>query len=71
MSIATRTHFTTGELGDFPGVQAWKIARRFETRALPEPARVGGRRLVAQSMIADVADGLRRRGWRPEQGAAR
>jgi hypothetical protein len=38
---------------------------------LPEPARVGGRRLFLQPTIADVVDGLRRRSWLPEQGAAR
>jgi hypothetical protein len=69
MPIATRTHFTTGELGDFLGVQAWKIARLFETRALPEPLRVGGRRLIPQALIPDVVDGLRRRGWLPAEEA--
>ncbi len=69
MSTASRTHFTTGELGDVLGVQAWKIARLFETQALPEPSRVGGRRLIPQTMIADIVDGLRRRGWLPAEEA--
>jgi hypothetical protein len=43
---------------------------RIATGAGDEPPRVGGRRPIPQSMIADVVDGLRRRGWLPEQGAA-
>jgi hypothetical protein len=69
MPSATRSHFTTGELGDFLGVQAWKIARLFEKHALPEPPRVGGRRLIPQSTIAEIVDGLRRHGWLPAEEA--
>jgi hypothetical protein len=63
MSTASPTHFTTGELGDFLGVQAWKIARLFELGEVTEPPRVGGRRLIPQSTIANIVDGLRRHGW--------
>lgn len=64
-----RTHFTTGELGDFLGVQAWKIARLFELGEVAEPPRVGGRRLIPQSMIGAVIDGLRSHGWLPAEEA--
>ena len=30
MPTTTPSHFTSGELGDFLGVQAWKISRLFE-----------------------------------------
>jgi hypothetical protein len=63
MSTASRTHFTTGELGDFLGAQAWKVARLFELGEVAEPPRVGGRRLIPQTMIAEIVDGLRRHGW--------
>jgi hypothetical protein len=67
MSATTIPHFTTGELGDFLGVQAWRIARLFELGILVEPPRVGGRRLIPQSMIPDIVDALRTRGWRSEE----
>jgi len=62
---------TTGELGDSLGVQSWRIARLFESGALPEPQRIGGRRLIPRSMVCDVVDALRNRGWLPaaEEGA--
>lgn len=62
---ASRTllYSTTGELGDALGVQAWRIARLFELGALPEPERIGGRRLIPKSMIPAIVDALRVRGW--------
>lgn len=63
MPTATPSHFTSGELGDFLGVQAWKISRLFELGILQEPNRVGGRRLIPKSMIPSVVDALRDRGW--------
>ena len=65
MQTTCRTHFTTGELGDFLGVLAWKISRLFELGILNEPTRVGGRRLIPQSLIPAVVDSLRDRGWLP------
>ncbi len=70
MQATCRTHFTTGELGDFLGVQAWKISRLFELGILDEPTRVGGRRLIPQSHIPAIVDALRARGWLPQQEAA-
>ena len=57
---------TTGELGDNLGVQSWRVARLFELGVLPEPQRIGGRRLIPRSMVCDVVDALRQRGWLPE-----
>ena len=65
MPTATPSHFTSGELGDFLGVQAWKIARVFELGILEEPDRVGGRRLIPKSLIPAIVDALRDRGWLP------
>jgi len=54
-----------GEVGDSLGVQSWRIARLFELGVLPEPVRIGGRRLIPKSMIPDIVDALRARGWLP------
>jgi hypothetical protein len=59
----TLPYVTTGELGDNLGVQAWRIARLFELGVLPEPQRIGGRRLIPRSAIPSVIDALRDRGW--------
>ena len=63
-------YLTTGELGDALGVQAWRIARLFETGALREPARLAGRRLIPKAMIPEVIDALRIRGWLPQHNVA-
>jgi hypothetical protein len=66
--IATKAppYATTGELGDALGVQSWRIARLFELGVLPEPQRIGGRRLIPRSAIPAVVDALRARGWLAE-----
>jgi len=69
MAAKTATHYTSGELGDLLGVQAWKIARLFELRILAEPARIGGRRLIPRSMIPEIATALRAKGWFKEKAA--
>lgn len=68
MATATRSHFTTGELGDFLGIQGWKIARLYELNLVPEPPRAGGRRLIPQASIPDIVDALRSRNWLPVEG---
>jgi len=59
-------YVTTGELGDILGVQAWRIVRLFELGAQSEPQRIGGRRLIPRSMIPEIVDALRNRGWLAE-----
>jgi hypothetical protein len=63
--ILTKTppYVTTGEPGDTLGVQSWRIARLFELGILPEPQRLGGRRLIPRSAIPEIVDALRARGW--------
>jgi hypothetical protein len=63
MSPTTRrTNFSTGDVGDVLRVQCWRIARLFEQGLLPEPPRVGGRRLIPGSMIPGIVALLRERG---------
>jgi hypothetical protein len=70
MAVQSRSHYTSGELGDFLGVQAWRISRLFELGIVAEPPRIGGRRLIPQSMIPSIVDALRDRNWLPTtQGA--
>jgi hypothetical protein len=56
---------TTGELAETLGVQAWRVARLFELGILPDPPRVAGRRMIPKSMVPQVVDALRARGWLP------
>lgn len=66
IAIRAPAYVTTGELGDHLGVQAWRIARLFELGILPEPQRIGNRRLIPKSMIPAIVDALRDRGWLPQ-----
>ena len=63
------SHFSSGELGDLLGIQAWKVSRLFELGVLKEPPRVGGRRLIPKSMVPEIVDALRERGWLKESEA--
>ena len=56
---------STGELGDVLGVQSWCISRLFEDGTLAEPPRIAGRRVIDNSLIPDIVDALRARGWMP------
>ncbi len=55
--------WSTGELGDELGIQAWRINRLFELGLLGEPPRVAGRRMIPSSMIPDIIKALDERGW--------
>jgi len=61
-------YITLGELGDTLGVQTWRIARVFELGMVPEPPRLGRRRLIPKEMIPDIVDALREKGWLPPGG---
>jgi hypothetical protein len=63
MSTATLPYLSLGELGDTLGVQSWRIARLFELGVLPEPPRIGRRRLIPKAMVPGIVDALRDRGW--------
>ena len=69
-SSGTPPYVGLGDLGDTLGVQSWRIARLFETGALPEPPRIGRRRLIPKGMIPEIVDCLRARGWLPPSDPA-
>jgi len=69
MFTATVPYLSLGELGDTLGVQSWRIARLFELRIVPEPPRIGRRRLIPKAMVAEIVDALRARGWLAGDGA--
>ena len=66
MSTKPIPYLSLGELGDMLGVQSWRIARLFEVGLVPEPPRIGRRRLISKSAIPEIVDALRSRGWLPE-----
>ena len=65
--MAAVAYTSLGELADSLGVQAWRISRLFELGILPEPPRVSRRRLIPKSMIPEIVDALRERGWLREE----
>lgn len=62
--------YTTRELADLLGTDAWRIRRLFQSGELPEPPRFAGRRAIPREMIAEVAAALRDRGWAPRVAPA-
>ena len=70
MPMQTSEFTSTGELGDVLGVQSWRIARLFELGILSEPPRLSNRRLIPKSLIPEIVDALRDRGWLSEQAEA-
>jgi len=62
---STPPYLSLGELGDLLSVQSWRIARLFELGVIPEPPRVGGRRLIPKTLVPQVVDALRERDWLP------
>ena len=66
-AVKSPPFLSTGDLGDTLGVQSWRIARLFELGVLPEPQRIGNRRLIPKSMVPRVVDALRERGWLPSE----
>lgn len=65
MSQTAEGYYSIGDLADSLSVQSWRIARCFEDETLPEPPRVGGRRLIAESEVPEIVCALRQRGWLP------
>lgn len=64
-TVKSPPFLSTGDLGDTLGVQSWRISRLFELGVLPEPQRIGNRRLIPKSMVPEIVDALRDRGWLP------
>ena len=56
---------TTRDIAELLGVEPWRIARLFETGALPEPKRFAGRRAVPSELLPTIVDALRARSWLP------
>lgn len=65
MNDVTSKQHSVGELGDLLGVQSWRIARLFESGAVPEPPRIAGRRVIDSALVPIIVDALRDRGWIP------
>ena len=62
-ATSARSVFATGEVADAIGVQSWRIARLFQLGILPEPPRMSGRRVIAESDIPTIIEALVARGW--------
>jgi excisionase family DNA binding protein len=59
--------FTTTEIAKLLRLQDWMIRRLFEDGTLPEPPRVGGRRLISQKYIGTIRRACEARRWIAEE----
>ncbi len=51
-----------------PGtVEEWQVRRLFEDGDLPEVPKFGGKRMVDHSLVPEIVEALRNRGWLPAQ----
>jgi len=62
--------FSTREMADLLGVDTWRVQRLFEDGTLPEPSRFAGKRAIPRTMVAQILDALRARGWLSPAGAS-
>lgn len=62
---------TVGECAEEIDTQAWRIARLFETLVIPEPPRLGNRRIIPRSLIPRITQELTARGWLNHQRVSR
>ena len=57
----------TAEFGAGRQISEWMVRRLFEDGLLPEPTRIGGKRVVWPCELPRLAELMRARGWLPEQ----
>ena len=62
--------FSTREVAEILGTETWRVRRLFEDGSLPEPARFVGKRTIPGTLLPEIVDELRRRGWLRQQEAA-
>lgn len=55
--------FTTREIADLIGSDAWRVRRVFESGDLPEPDRLAGKRIIPGTLIPAICEALHARGW--------
>jgi predicted site-specific integrase-resolvase len=63
--------FTTREVAELLGVETSRIQRLFSDGTLPDCGRFAGKRTVPGTMVPQIVDALRARGWLPEAEAVR
>lgn len=74
--MGTEKHLSVGEMADSitkaTGVVVlpWRVTRLFELRLFPDPPRVGGRRVIPESLQPQLIRAMRDRGWIPVEAAA-
>lgn len=58
-----RAVLSTSEIAAMLGIPLWRVQRVFELKLVPEPDKVGGRRVVSSRDLPLIIDALRSRGW--------
>jgi hypothetical protein len=57
--------YSTREIAERFSTDEWKVRRVFELNLVPEPGRFSGKRAIPESMVPQVVNALRQRGWLP------
>ncbi len=60
-----RALLSTQEAADLCGVPIHQVRRLFTLGDIPEPDRFAGKRAIPATMIPQIIDALRARGWIP------
>ena len=55
--------YSTAQLAAILGCETWHVRRLFEDGTLDEPQRFAGKRAIPSSLIPEIVDRLRDRGW--------
>ncbi len=55
--------FSTAQIAAVLGCETWRVRRLFEDGTLKEPGRFAGKRAIPSSLIPEIVDRLRERGW--------
>ena len=62
--------FTTREIAELLETHEWRVRRLFEDGTLAEPSRFAGKRAIPRSLLPQIVDAMRSRGWLPKREAA-
>jgi hypothetical protein len=62
---------TTGDAAQALGCREWQVSRLYERGFLPEPPRVGGKRVLTQADLPAIRDAAVRAGYLPAPTALR
>jgi len=61
---------STGEAADVLHTQTWRVARVIELGLVDDPDRIGGRRVIPDTLLPQIKAALIAKGWLPKETEA-